>query len=417
MRDELLESLLKYVKIDTKSDPNNKTLPSTPGQMDLAKIIKKDWEDAGVEEIELTNDCYLFGTIPSNVPKNHPTCNKIPVIGLCAHFDTSEAASGTNVKPRIIENYKGEKVLYPNNPDLYLDTDYDPELKNCIGHTIITSDGTTLLGGDDKAGLSIMLAIAKHLKEHPEIIHGKIRLCGFPDEENARGSEDLDTKKFAVDIAYALDGLSMGQLDIECFSGKNANIVVEGVNANPGYGKNKLVSAIDVISKFNTLIPKKYWSFNVDGKEPYMLINSVEGDFTGMKSKIALRSFDKKGMEEMEEVLHKNREEVLKEFPGAKIKLDIKEYFKNYGDFLKEDPRVVDYAVEGLKRAGVKPILGAVRGGCDSCQLADKGIKSLNYFIGMQQPHSEREWISLQVIEKSFESLVETLKVWVEKSS
>lgn len=409
-RKRLMELFVKYAGIETTSDPESKSTPSTPGQFELAKIVAEDFKKAGVDEIELTGDCFIYATVNANVDE------KVPVIGFFSHFDTASEASGKNVKVRFIENYKGGEISFTGRPDTKLNYENAPELKNCIGHTIITSDGTTLLGGDDKAGIAVLVELVRYFKENPSVKHGKIRIAVIPDEEIGVGTERLDLKKFGADVAYTIDGGAMGEIDIESFNGFMGKVTVEGNAAFPGYGKGIYLNAVQVLSKFVSKMEDRRWPQNASGRDPIWWVDRFQGETGKAEATIYLRDFDLSGIEEQKKILSKIKDEVLREFPKAKINIDINETYKNYKNVLDNDKRVVDYAIEAIKRVGIEPKLKYVRGGSDACHLCFSGLVSTNMFIGMQNMHSFIEWNTVETIEGALKTSVELAKVWAEKS-
>lgn len=416
-RESIIDRFIRYTKVDTKADPESKGSPSTPGQLELAKMVADDLRSAGVKDVELTDGGFIYATIPGNVPDSHRAKGKVPVIGFLAHVDTANEASGKDVKARLIKNYQGGEITFPGNPELRLNYDSAPHLKNCIGHTVITTDGTTLLGGDDKAGLSVLVELAHHFRENPDDLHGDLRLAIIPDEEIGVGTDNLDLKKFGADIAYTIDGGEMGEIDVESFNGFMGKITVEGYPAFPGYGKGIYINAIQVLSKIIAKMEDRRWPQNAGGRDPIWWIHSLTGEVGKAEAAVYLRDFDLEGIEKQKKLIGKIADEVQKEFPKAKINIDINETYKNYKYELEKDPRVVEYAEESMRRIGIEPKRNFVRGGNDSCHLCFKGLLSTNLFVGMQNMHSVMEWNTVETIEASLKTLVSLAGVWVEKSA
>jgi tripeptide aminopeptidase len=413
----MIDNFVKYTKVDTAVKLNTEAVPSSPGQLELAKIVADDLRNAGAKDLEVTEEGFIFVTIPSNLPDSHKAKNKVPTIGYLAHLDTSDDAPGKGVKARFIENYKGGEITYPANPELKLNYENAPDLKNCVGHTIITSDGTTLLGGDDKAGLAVLVELIHHYKENPNDLHGKIRLAVIPDEEIGVGAHRLDIKQFGADVAYTLDGGVMGEIDIESFNGFKADLKVEGYSSFPGYGKGVYTSAMQIICNFVSRMTKTKWPQNAEGREPIWWIQSMSADVGKGEAMLLLRDFDLEGIKKQEAQLKAVRDELQKEFPKAKISVEVKEMYKNYKYELEKDPRVVEYAKEAMKKIGIEPRLNYVRGGNDSAALCFRGLLSTNLFIGMRNMHSINEWNTVETIEGAFKTVVSLSKVWVEKSA
>lgn len=412
----MIDDFVKYVKVDTKSNPESKASPSTPGQLELAKIVAEDLKKAGADNIELQEDGFIYATINENILSSNPAKGKIPVLGFLAHLDTANEAPGKDVKPQFHKNYQGGEILFPGNRELKLTAENSPHLKNCIGHTIITSDGTTLLGGDDKAGLAVLVELVRHYKENPNDLHGKIRIAIIPDEEIGVGTEKLDLKKFGVNFAYTVDGGELGEIDIESFNGFMGKITVEGYAAFPGYGKGVYVNAIQVLSKIISKMDTKRWPQNCDGRQPIWWIQSSSGEVAKAEAAVYLRDFDLSGIEEQKKLINQYKDEVLKEFPKAKINVNITETYKNYKYELEKDARVVEYAKEAMKRVGIEPKSHYVRGGNDSCHLCFSGLLSTNLFIGMQNMHSFTEWNTVESIEGALKTLISLAKVWVDNT-
>ena len=415
-RDRLISRFLKYTKVDTQAACDAETTPSSPGQLELARIVAEDLKAAGFSDVELDAQGFLFGTLHENIPNSHPAKGKTPTIGFLSHFDTATEVSGRNVKARLVENYDGGEITYPANPSLKLTPEISPALKNCVGHTVITSDGTTLLGGDDKAGLSVIVEMGHHFKENPSLPHGKIRVAIIPDEEIGVGTEKLDLKKFGVDFAYTIDGGETGLIDVESFNGFMGKVEVEGCAAFPGYGKGQYTNAAQVLSRFVAAMPAERWPQNCDGRQPIWWVERMEGTTSKASTAIYLRDFDLEGIEEAKGILESIRKDVMKEFPKAKISIDINETYRNYRYELDRDPRVVAYAEEAMKRVGIAPKRNFVRGGNDSCHLCFAGLLSTNLFIGMQNMHSLMEWNTVESIEAALKTVVSLAGVWVDKA-
>lgn len=416
-KQNLLNRFLKYVAVDTQCDPEAKKSPSSDGQFVLSKIVAEDLKNAGIKDIVVKENAFIYGTIPENIPAGHKAHGKkVPVVGFLSHFDTAAEASGKNIKPQIIKDYKGQKISYSGNPELFLTPEEAPTLKDCIGHTIITTDGTTLLGGDDKAGISAIVEMAEYFKSHPEVPHGKIRIAIIADEEIGTGAELLDLKEFGADVAYTVDGGSMGQIDVESFNGFKGKVKVTGYAAFPGYGKGVYLNATKVLAEFIANMNEEMWPENCDKRQPIWWVDDFKGGVAEAEMSVFLRNFDYDKIKDQEKILNDIKTTTLKKHPKAKIEINISETYKNYKFELDKDPRVVAYAEESIKRIGIKPAHHYVRGGNDSCHLCFSGLLSTNLFIGMERMHSVQEWISLEVIEKATENIITLPQVWMEKS-
>ncbi len=408
----LLDNFLKYVKVDTQSIEGVDKIPSSPGQLELAKIVAEDLKRAGVHDIKLEEQGYLFGTIPSNIDSD-----KVPTVAYVAHFDTCSETSGVGVKPRIIENYKGQKIDYPANNDISLTVEDDQELKTCFGHTILVSDGTTVLGADDKAGIAEIVEMAYYFKENPDKKHGKIRIAIMPDEEVTTGSHNLNLKLLETDVAYTIDSVGLGALDIESFNGYKGKISVTGTPAFPGYGKGVYLNAAKVLSDFVSLMPDKLWPQNAEGREGLWWVDDFKGGVGHAEMLVYLRDFDLDGIKKQQKILDNIKKDILKKYPEAKIDINISESYKNYKHELDKDKRIVEYAKDAIKRIGVEPTPISVRGGNDCCHFCFGGLLSTNIFAGFKLMHSLKEWVSLEVMEKAVENIVELSKVWMERTT
>jgi len=408
-KERMMADFLEFVKVDTRSKPDAKTLPSTPGQMELAKIVAKKFEGSGIQDIKLTEHGFLFGTIKSNLPPQ----NKTPTVGFLSHFDTAYEVNGKDVKPQVIRNYTGDDIRLPGNSSLSLSAKDNENLAKCIGHTVITSDGTTLLGGDCKMGISIMLEVAEYFRENPTVPHGKIRFSIVPDEETTLGFQKFNAEEFGVDIAYTLDGTFLGDVDIECINASKAVVTITGNATYPGHGKSEAyLSAIRILGEFITGMTTTPWPDNSEKREPYWWMEEIKGDAGEMRATVFMRDFDVKGLRGQEEKVYKIRDDLLRKYPKAKIEISVSEQYRNYKEYLDKDKRVVEYAKEAMLRCGVKPNPGSIRGTSDAGHLCESGIIATNFFIGMQNLHSFKEWISIEVAEKSAETVIELCKIW-----
>lgn len=404
--ESMLDRFLKYVKVDTQSKEDVEAFPSTPGQLELAKIVAEDFRSVGVNDVQINENGYLLATIEGNRPA--------PTIGFISHFDTSYQSPGADVKPQVIPNYSGGNVNLPGGPGLAIEE--ARELKKCRGHTIITSDGTTLLGGDDKAGVAIMVELAKKLVENPDMPHGRVRLGIMPDEEVGIGASKFDIKGFGADYAYTMDGGALGEIDIESFSADKGKITVEGATAFPGYAKGKMVDAVKILTKILSQIPENMRPENVAGRTGFIYVMDVNGSTSKAEATFLLRDFEVEGLKKKAALLESLIEKARKKYPKAKIGMETKEQYRNMKYKLEENPRVIEYAEEAMKRARVKPRRNFVRGGTDGCHLSYSGLLTPNLFVGMQDMHSLKEWISLNIMEKAVKVCVKLLEVWVEKA-
>ena len=415
MRDALLERFLRYVKIDTQSrEEVEDKFPSTEKQKELSKLLVKELRELGLEDAEMDEYGYVMATLPSNLSEGERS--KVPAIGFIAHVDTSPEVSGKDVKPIIHRNYRGGDIVLPGAPDQVIKFEENPALKDHIGDDIITSDGTTLLGADDKAGIAEIMTVIEYLLNHPEIKHGDIRIAFTPDEEVGNGTKYFDKEKFGVKYAYTVDGESIGEIENETFNASGAVFTIHGINVHPGYAKNKLVNAVKIASFIVQEIDKYPAPENTEKREGYLHPYVIEGGVEKCMIKVLIRDFETSGMKEKEKILNDIKKDAESKFPGSKVELEIKESYKNMKIKLEEDPRVVEYALEAVKMAGLEPKLQIIRGGTDGAKLCFMGVLTPNIFTGGHNFHSKQEWISLQAMEKAVETIVNLIKIWTEKS-
>ncbi len=410
-REALLNRFLRYVQKDTQSQEGVEAYPSTSKQTDFLRELAEELKALGLHDVHLDEHSYLTATLPATTSK------EVPVIGLIAHVDTSPEVSGANVKPVIHRNYQGQVLRLPGDPDVVLDPAENEELRKHVGEDIITSDGTTLLGADDKAGIAEILTAVEYLLQHPEIEHGKIRLAFTPDEEVGRGTDFFDVKAFGAEYAYTVDGESAGQIENETFCADTMTVRFHGVNVHPGYAKGKLVNAIKLMARFVEKLPKDRLSpETTEGKEGYVHPYVLEGGVEKAEVKLLIRDFTVEGLKEKEDFLAKLAAEIVEEEPRARVETEVRESYRNMRYKLDEEPKVVEYAMEAVRRAGMQPVLSSIRGGTDGARLSYQGLLTPNIFTGGHNFHSKREWISLQDMERAVETLVNLVQVWAEKT-
>jgi len=411
-----LEKFIRYVKIDTQSDENSTTYPSTQKQFDLLNLLVKELKELGLKDVEIDQYGYVMATIPSNLPPTHNAYGKVPRIGFIAHVDTSPSASGKDVKPQVIL-YKGGDIVLPGNPSVVIRESENPELKHNIGKTIVTSDGTTLLGADDKAGVAIIMTAAQTLVNNPSLLHGDIRIAFTPDEEIGAGTKYFDIKKFGCEFAYTVDGDTPGELNKETFSANLAVITVHGRNIHPGSAKNIMVNSIRCMAEIITRMPKDQAPETTDGYEPYIHPHIVSGEEAKSELKILLRDFNTLGLEVLKKKLEAIIAEVQPLHPKAQIELKIIEQYRNMKDYMGDDAPGLKYLWEATKRAGLEPKWVPIRGGTDGSRLTERGLPCPNIFTGGQNYHGPTEWLSVWGMEKSVETVVNLVHVWAEASA
>lgn len=406
------ERFLKYVQVDTTADPHSPSFPSSIKQKDLAKILVKELLEMGVNDAEIDEWGYVFGTIPSNSPKPG-----VPVICLCSHMDTAPDCSGTNVKPIVHRSWDGSPIVLPDDHEQVITVEKHKYLKEKIGDDIITASGLTLLGADDKAGVAIIMDFAHYLVSHPEVIHGDVRILFTPDEEVGRGVEHLDMEKLRADYGYTLDGGELGSIEDETFSADGVTVTIHGVSAHPGYAKGKMVNAMKVAAAFIDALPKDSWSpETTSNKEGFIHPVGIEGILEKATVHFIIRDHDTAKLAEYEDRLKNILDEVVAQFPGATSEFSVKEQYRNMKEVLDTVPFVTSYAIEAMERAGVQPRPTIIRGGTDGSRLSFMGLPCPNLFTGEMGIHSKQEYVSVQDMQKAVNTLVELLQIWEQKA-
>ena len=405
------ERFMRYVQVDTQSDPEATCFPSTEKQKDLSKILADELKAIGLTDVDMDEYGYVYATIPSTTDKN------VPVICYCSHMDTAPDCSGKDVKPILHTNYQGQDIVLPDDATQVITTTKYPYLKERIGDDIITASGLTLLGADDKAGVAIIMDLVNYLTQHPEIKHGKIRVLFTPDEEVGRGVEKVDMKKLGAEFGYTLDGGERGALEGESFSADGAVAVIHGISAHPGYAKGKLVSAIKIAGEFIDALPKTSWSpETTEGRQGYIHPMAIDGQIEKTTVKFIIRDFETALLKEHENRLEAILQETVAKYPGARYEFTVHEQYRNMMDILNDLPHVIDYANEAMLRAGVQPEQHLIRGGTDGSRLSFMGMPCPNIFTGEMAIHSKHEYVSVQDMQKAVDTLVHLAQVWEEKS-
>lgn len=407
----VLERFLRYVVIDTQSDPESKTIPSTEKQKNLGKLLVKELKAIGIADAKLDKYGYVYATIPANTGK------EVPVICYCSHMDTSPDSSGAGVKPIVHRNYGGKDIVLPDDPTQVIRPADHPDLKEQIGNDIVTASGTTLLGADNKAGLAAIMDAAQFFITHPEIKHGTIKILFTPDEEIGRGVDKVDLKKLGAQFAYTVDGERLGSIEDETFSADAAVITIEGVSVHPGFAKGKMVNAIKIASAIVDRLPKDRLSpETTEGREGFVHPVSITGSLESATLRFIVRDFTLEGLKKHESELKAIMDSVLEEYPAAKGTFEVIEQYRNMKEVLDQHPQVAAYAVEAIRRAGITPHLSSIRGGTDGSRLSLMGLPCPNIFAGEHAFHSRLEWVSVQDMEKAAETLVHLACIWEEKS-
>ena len=408
MSESVEDRFLRYVKIDTQSQYDMDKVPSTEKQFTLANMLVEELKAIGLEDAEVDEHCYVMATLPSS-----PGLEEKPAIGLMAHMDTSPDAPG-DVKPIIWKNYDDKEIRLPEG-DVMISSDENPELKDYIGENIITSDGSSLLGADDKAGVAEIMTALEIMVNDASIKHGKIRVAFTPDEEVGKGTEFFDVAKFGAKFAYTIDGGELGEVENETFNARTAKIIFKGYNVHPGYAKDKMKNSIKAAGYFITLMPKDISPETTEGWEGYLHPNSFSGDVEETVIKVLIRDFKDEGMGEKKRILEKIKKKVNEKYPDIEIDLEIKESYKNMKIILDEHPDVPKIAMEACRRADVEPKLKNIRGGTDGARLCFMGLPTPNIFSGGINFHGKKEFIPVQSMEKAVKVIIEIAKFVVEK--
>jgi tripeptide aminopeptidase len=406
------ERFLKYVQIDTQADPMSNTSPSSEKQKNLARVLVEELKEMGISDAEMDEFGYVYATVPATSDKKN-----VPTLCFCAHMDTAPDAPGTDVKPIVHANYQGQDMVLPDDPSQIISMANYPYLKGKMGHDIVTASGLTLLGSDDKSGIAEIMDAAFHLINNPSLKHGKIRLLFTTDEEIGKGVDNVDLKKLGADYAYTLDGGPIGDIENETFSADGASITIQGVASHPGYAKGKMENAIKIASDIVAALPKnRLTPETTDKKRGFIHPVKIEGGLENAKITFILRDFDDDLLAQKAEILRGVVDKVMKRYPHSKAELAIKQQYRNMKKVLDAQPFIINNAIEAVKRTGLKPNLGSIRGGTDGSRLSFMGLPCPNLFAGEQAIHSRHEFVSIQDMEKAVETIVHLCQIWEEKA-
>jgi len=405
------ERFLRYVTIDTQSDPSSPTIPSTEKQKDLGRILVNELLTIGVTDAHLDEYGYVYATIHSNSGKKN-----IPVICFCSHMDTSPDCSGYGVKPIVHKNYNGTDIILPDDPSQIIKVNEHPDLKNQIGNNLITASGTTLLGSDNKSGIAEIMDACYQLVNHPEIKHGDIRILFTPDEEIGRGVDKVDIKKLGAYAGYTMDGESAGTMENETFSADGAKLSIKGISAHPGFAKGKMESAIKIAGQIIAALPFDLSPEGTQEKQGFVHPVAIEGHVETASISFIIRDFDDDKLTEHADKIRKVADEVLKNFPNSSYELDVKAQYRNMKVELDKHPQIVENAMEAINRAGLTAKLRSIRGGTDGSRLSFIGLPCPNIFAGEHAFHGRQEWVSEQDMQKAVETILHLCMIWEEKS-
>jgi tripeptide aminopeptidase len=405
----VLDRFLRYVAIDTRSDERSTTVPSTPGQLTLLRMLVEELRAIGLDDVTLDANGYVMATIPATTDRD------VPVIGFVAHVDTSPEMPGNDVRPLFHAAYDGRDLILPDDPAVVLRPSEIPELAARIGNDIVTASGLTLLGADDKAGVAEIVAAADYLMRHPRIAHGRIRVAFTPDEEIGRGADHFDVKRFGAVCAYTLDGGARGELEYESFSADAMTLTFGGFNTHPGYAKGRMVNAIRLAARFIDRLPAAGMSpETTEGHEGFVHPYQLEASVDRTRVKVLIRDFLTAALADKEALVERVAREVVAATPGASVEIRVEESYRNMREVLDAHPLVVEHARVAIRRAGIEPIEKAIRGGTDGSRLSFLGLPTPNLFAGEHNFHSRLEWVSVQDMEKAVEVIVNLARVWEE---
>jgi tripeptide aminopeptidase len=405
------DRFLKYVKIDTQSDPSSSTCPSTEKQKNLAKLLVEELLAMGISDAEMDENGYVYGTLPSNTTK------KVPVICFCSHMDTSPDCTGKDVDPIIHKNYDGKDIVLPKDHSQVLKTSEHPALLDQLGNDIITADGTTLLGADNKAGVAEIMDAIHQLIQNPSIKHGELKILFTPDEEIGRGVDKVNLKKLAADFAYTMDGETRGHIEDETFSADGMSIHINGVASHPGFAKDKMENAVKIASDIVASLPKDSFSpETTSGREGFVHPTSISGNMESASIQFIIRDFDTQKLKEHEHFVEEITQKVMSNYPGSMYKIEVHNQYRNMKEVLLKHPQLVEYAEEAIRRAGMNPVSGGIRGGTDGSRLSFMGLPCPNIFAGEHAFHSKLEWVSVQDMELAVDTIMHLVQVWEERS-
>jgi len=407
MKEKLIERLVRYAKIDTQSDFSSTTTPSTAKQYDLLNVLRDELGEIGLKEITLDENGYLFATLPANTDK------AIPTIGFLAHVDTTTDFTGTNVNPQRIDNYNGNDIQL--NPNLTMSVEYFPNLKNYVGQTLITTDGTTLLGADDKAGIAEIMTAMEYLVAHPEIKHGKIRVAFTPDEEIGRGPHKFDVNAFGADYAYTMDGGPLGELQYESFNAAGVKVTTYGTSVHPGSAKNKMVNAITTAIAFQNMLPAAEVPERTEGYEGFFHLMHFDGHIEKAELSYIIRDHDREKFEARKSFILKAKEVIEAQYGEESIKVEIEDQYYNMGEKIAEAFEIVEIAKQAMHNLNIIPIVEPIRGGTDGSQLSYMGLPTPNIFAGGENMHGKFEYVSAETMVKATETIIEIIKLYEQK--
>lgn len=410
MRNELLARLTAYAKVNTQSDDASETCPSTPGQWTLLRMLVDELKTIGMTEVTNDENGYVMATLPANTDKD------VPTIGFLAHVDTSPDFTGEGVNPQVVENYDGQDIILNQAQNIVLSPKDFPELKKLVGHTLITTDGTTLLGADDKAGVAEIMTAMAHLIRHPEIKHGKIRVAFTPDEEIGRGPHRFDVAAFGAKFAYTMDGAQLGELEYESFNAAEAKVYFHGKNVHPGSAKDKMVNSLKIAMEFQAALPQQEAPEHTEGYEGFYHLNSMQGNVEETMLHYIVRDHNREIFEARKEKMKQIASELKAKYGEERVELKLKDQYFNMREKIEPVPEITDVAKAAMRNLGIEPKIKAIRGGTDGSQLSYMGLPTPNIFTGGENYHGRYEYASLDVMELAAKTVVEIARLVEERA-
>ncbi|WP_338471108.1 peptidase T [Niallia sp. XMNu-256] len=405
MKDEIIERFTRYVKVDTQSNAEVESCPSTPGQLTLANMLVEELKEIGMEEVTIDENGYVMATLPSNTDK------QVPTVGFLAHVDTATDFTGKNVNPQLVENYDGQDIVLNKELQVVLSKESFPELVDYKGHTLITTDGTTLLGADDKAGIAEIMTAMDYLIKHPEIKHGKVRVAFTPDEEIGRGPHKFDVKEFGADFAYTMDGGPLGELEYESFNAAAAKLTFKGTNVHPGTAKGKMVNSMKLAIDFNNRLPAQEFPEQTEGYEGFYHLLSFQGDVEETVLHYIIRDHDRALFEKRKETVRSIATDLQQKYGEERVQLEMNDQYYNMREKIEPVKQIVDVAYKAMENLDIKPIVKPIRGGTDGSQLSYMGLPTPNIFAGGENFHGKFEYVSVENMIKATEVIVEIVKL------
>ena len=404
MYETLKDRFLRYVKFETRSDEKSETIPSTPTQLEFAKILAKELEEIGMENVYVNDACFVNATLPGNVDKD------VPVIGFIAHMDTADF-NATNVNPKIVENYDGKDIVLNDAKDIVLSVEEFPNLKNYVGKTVITTDGTTLLGADDKAGIVEIVEAMKYLIEHPEIKHGTVKVAFGPDEEIGRGADNFNVEEFGADFAYTMDGGPVGELEYESFNAAGAVFKIKGKSVHPGTAKGKLINASLIAAEIVNSFPADEVPEKTEGYEGFYFLDKINSNCEEAELSYILRDHDREKFEAKKEFAANVAKKINEKYGKELVSVEIKDQYYNMGEIIKDHMNVVEIAKKAMENLGIKPVIEPIRGGTDGSKISFMGLPTPNIFAGGENFHGKYEFVALESMILATDVIVEIVKL------